>query len=76
MGRFIKLLLIIILDMGKVVLTADRTLMTEYNGLAPLGHFSCLPDRMVPSFINRFIIFPPFFPLLNCLRLAITKGIL
>lgn len=43
--------------MGKIVLTADRTLMTEYNGLSPLGHFACLPDRMVPSFINR-LLFP------------------
>lgn len=57
MIRFIKLLSIIILDMGKVVLTADRTLMTEYNGLSPLGHFACLPDRMVPGFINR-LLFP------------------
>ena len=55
--KFIKLLFIIILDMGKIVLTADRTLMTEYNGLTPLGHFACLPDKMVPKFINR-LLFP------------------
>jgi len=42
--------------MNDVVLTADRTLMTEYNGLTPLGNVACLPDRLVPNFILKLLL--------------------
>ena len=42
--------------MKKVVLTADRTLMTDYNGFTPLGHFACLPNRLVPNFTRRYLL--------------------
>jgi radical SAM superfamily enzyme YgiQ (UPF0313 family) len=35
--------------MTDIVLTADRTLMTDYNGLALLGHVACFPDRLIPN---------------------------
>jgi len=42
--------------MNDVVLTADRTLMTEYNGITPLGNVACLPDRLVPNFILKLLL--------------------
>lgn len=42
--------------MTDVVLTADRTLMTDYNGIIPLGHIACLPERLVPKlFLNLLL---------------------
>lgn len=41
-----------------IVLTADRTLMTEYNGILDLGHFACLPCNLIPNII-RHLFYPP-----------------
>lgn len=43
--------------MVDVVLTADRTLMTEYHGVLDLGHFACFPDRLIPNFL-RYLLYP------------------
>ncbi|MCJ2513471.1 MAG: B12-binding domain-containing radical SAM protein [Candidatus Thermoplasmatota archaeon] len=37
--------------MSDIVLTADRTLMTDYNGFSILGHVGCFPNRLIPNFI-------------------------
>ena len=37
--------------MSDIVLTADRTLMTDYNGFSILGHVGCFPNRLIPDFI-------------------------
>ena len=37
--------------MSDIVLTADRTLMTNYNGFSILGHVGCFPNRLIPDFI-------------------------
>lgn len=42
--------------MTDVVLTADRTLMTDYAGVPLLGHIACLPDRLVPNFLLNLIL--------------------
>ncbi len=42
--------------MSEIVLTADRTLMTDYNGLTPMGHFACLPDRLMPNFVLKYVL--------------------
>jgi len=39
--------------MTDIVLTADRTLMTDYNGISPLGHIGCVPNRLVPNFVIK-----------------------
>lgn len=36
-----------------VVLISDRTLMTDYNGVSPLGHIGCVPNRLVPNFVIK-----------------------
>ena len=43
--------------MTDIVLTADKTLMTDYNNLSTLGYIGCLPDRLVTNVIKN-IIFP------------------
>jgi len=43
--------------MTDIVLTADRTLMTNYNNFSPLGYLGCLPDRLLPNFAVK-LIFP------------------
>jgi radical SAM superfamily enzyme YgiQ (UPF0313 family) len=42
--------------MTDIVLTADRTLMTDYNGFTPLGHVTCLPNRLVPEIVLKFLL--------------------
>ncbi len=42
--------------MTDIVLTADRTLMTDYNGIAPLGHIACLPERLVPKLLLNLLL--------------------
>lgn len=46
--------------MSDIVLTADRTLMTDYNGFSILGHVGCFPNRLIPNFI-----IDQLFPKLN-----------
>lgn len=43
--------MLLVIQMSEIVLTADRTLMTDYNGFSILGHVGCLPDRLVPNFL-------------------------
>ena len=42
--------------MTDIVLTADRTLMTDYNGITPLGHITCLPERLVPKLLLHLLL--------------------
>jgi radical SAM superfamily enzyme YgiQ (UPF0313 family) len=46
--------------MSEIVLTADKTLMTDYNGFSILGHVGCFPNRLIPDFIINQL-----FPKLN-----------
>jgi radical SAM superfamily enzyme YgiQ (UPF0313 family) len=43
----------------KIVLTADRTLMSEYNGLIFLGFSACVPKGWVPDMLYFSLICPP-----------------
>ena len=43
----------------KIVLTADRTLMSEYNRLIFLGFSACVPKGLVPDMIYFSLICPP-----------------
>ena len=42
--------------MTDIVLTADRTLMTDYNGISPLGHIGCVPNRIVPNYVIKLFL--------------------
>ncbi|MHA1409138.1 MAG: B12-binding domain-containing radical SAM protein [Candidatus Odinarchaeia archaeon] len=44
--------------MHKIVLTADKTLMTEYGGASFLGFILCAPRRLLPNFFVDHIICP------------------
>jgi radical SAM superfamily enzyme YgiQ (UPF0313 family) len=39
-----------------IVLTADRTLMTEYNGFVDLGQSACLPSKLLPNSL-RYLLY-------------------
>lgn len=41
--------------MSDIVLTADRALMTDYNGITPLGSLGCFPDRLLPNFFINIL---------------------
>ena len=42
----------------KVVLTADRTLMSEYNGLIFLGFSACIPKGLIPDWLYYSMFCP------------------
>ncbi len=44
---------------AEIVLTADRALFTDYNGVDALGFGLCLPLRLLPSFLEYMILAPP-----------------
>ncbi|MFX1516964.1 MAG: B12-binding domain-containing radical SAM protein [Promethearchaeota archaeon] len=48
----------------KIVITADRTLMSDYHGNEFLGFSACIPDKWLPDFIRykTFIPIPRSFP--------------
>jgi radical SAM superfamily enzyme YgiQ (UPF0313 family) len=43
----------------KIVLTADRTLFTDYGGSGVSGFIVCLPKRLVPDFFLYRVLCPP-----------------
>ncbi|WEU40222.1 MAG: B12-binding domain-containing radical SAM protein [Candidatus Odinarchaeum yellowstonii] len=43
---------------GRVVLTADRTLMSGYRNHVFLGFGSCAPSNIIPDWLYRLLFFP------------------
>ena len=52
--------------MAKVLLTADRTLMSNYHNNEFLGFGTCAPPNFIPEWFYSFLFFPP---------LKVDKGI-
>ncbi|MFW9993192.1 MAG: B12-binding domain-containing radical SAM protein [Candidatus Odinarchaeota archaeon] len=46
----------------KIVITADRTLMSDYHGSIFFGFSACLPDKLLPDFIHQKIFIPTLRP--------------
>ena len=46
-------------DGFKIVLTADRTLMSHYNGLIFFGFGACIPKGFLPDFLYYSVFCPP-----------------
>lgn len=44
---------------GKIVLTADSTLMSDYRRNEFIGFGTCAPSNFVPDFLYRWLFFPP-----------------
>jgi len=44
--------------MVRIVLTADRAVFTDYHGLDLFGFGLCMPYRLIPSFVEYFILTP------------------
>ena len=45
--------------MAKIVLTADRTLMSNYHDNEFLGFGTCAPPNFIPEWVYSFLFFPP-----------------
>jgi radical SAM superfamily enzyme YgiQ (UPF0313 family) len=45
--------------MAEVVLTADRTLMSNYHGNEFLGFGTCAPPNFIPDWLFGYFFFPP-----------------
>ncbi len=43
----------------KVVLTADRTLMSDYHHNEFVGFGTCAPPNVIPDWLYKFLFFPP-----------------
>lgn len=43
----------------EVILTADRTLMSDYHGNEFLGFGTCAPSNFIPDVLYSFLFFPP-----------------
>ncbi len=44
--------------MPKVILTSDRTLMSNYHSNEFLGFATCAPPNFVPDWLYSFLFFP------------------
>ena len=44
---------------AEVLLTADRTLMSNYHSNEFLGFGTCAPPNFIPDFLYSFLFFPP-----------------
>jgi radical SAM superfamily enzyme YgiQ (UPF0313 family) len=44
---------------AEVILTADRTLMSNYHGNEFLGFGTCAPSNFIPDALYSFLFFPP-----------------
>ena len=44
---------------SKIVLTADRTLMSDYHHNEFLGFGTCAPPNVIPDWLYSFLFFPP-----------------
>ena len=45
--------------MGDVLLTADRTLMSNYHSNEFLGFGTCAPPNFIPEWLFSYLFFPP-----------------
>ncbi len=45
--------------MDKILLTADRTLMSNYHHNEFLGFGACAPPNFIPDFLYSYLFFPP-----------------
>ena len=45
--------------MAEVLLTADRTLMSDYHHNVFLGFGTCAPPNVIPDWLYKFLFFPP-----------------
>ena len=45
--------------MAEILLTADRTLMSNYHSNEFLGFGTCAPPNFIPEWIYSFLFFPP-----------------
>ena len=45
--------------MAEIVLTADRTLMSNYRGNEFIGFGSTAPPNLVPDWFYKLLFFPP-----------------
>ena len=45
--------------MAKILLTADRTLMSNYHDNEFLGFGTCAPPNFIPEWLYSFLFFPP-----------------
>jgi hypothetical protein len=45
--------------MAEVILTADRTLMSNYHDNEFLGFGTCAPPNFIPEVFYSFLFFPP-----------------
>jgi len=45
--------------MARIVLTADRAVFTDFSGAEPLGFGLCVPCRLIPWFIEYWVLAPP-----------------
>ncbi len=45
--------------MANVILTADRTLMSDYHHNEFIGFGTCAPPNVIPSWLYSFLFFPP-----------------
>ena len=43
----------------KIVLTADRTLMSDYHHNEFIGFGTCAPQNVIPDWLYKFLFFPP-----------------
>jgi radical SAM superfamily enzyme YgiQ (UPF0313 family) len=46
-------------QMPKILLTADRTLMSDYHKNEFLGFGTCAPPNVIPDWLYSFLFFPP-----------------
>ena len=44
--------------MAKIVLTSDRTLMSNYHSNEFLGFGTCAPPNFVPDWLYSYLFFP------------------
>ena len=45
--------------MAKILLTADRTLMSDYHHNVFIGFGTCAPPNVIPDWLYRLLFFPP-----------------
>jgi hypothetical protein len=45
--------------MADIILTADRTLMSDYHKNEFIGFGTCAPPNVIPNWLYSFLFFPP-----------------
>ena len=45
--------------MAEIILTADRTLMSDYRGNEFIGFGSTAPPNLLPDWFYKLLFFPP-----------------